>query len=295
MSCNHASKRKQKWSVSSLTTPTTDYSNRIAQGSMDAAEGIATTSIRAADVGLGVAGVEDGHLWQLGGGALLGRDAAEAISAIVSMVLHFAKDINIDVLELQRGIRTLSLLQHSAPSPMAPPLAPAQGPLDGGAVGLYMRAAAAAYGSSTLRFFGVVPLTSPQYASEEKFIAKFLDLPSPDHVLKVNLPLVTGKAFSPGYVVFLHHRSRTVVISFRGTTRIQDVLTDLTCQHVDFTFPIPCEGVSKVHEGFLKSARRFAEELYAGTCRSHISQSIQFSFLIHVLSFSEFCNMLIFF
>ena len=47
---------------------------------MEAAETIATTSIRAADAGLGAAGVEDGHLWQLGGGALLGRDAAEAVS-----------------------------------------------------------------------------------------------------------------------------------------------------------------------------------------------------------------------
>ena len=47
---------------------------------MGAAESIATTSIRVADAGLGAAGVEDGHLWQLGGGALLGRDAAEAVS-----------------------------------------------------------------------------------------------------------------------------------------------------------------------------------------------------------------------
>ena len=88
---------------------------------MDAAESIATTSIRAADAGLGVAGVEDGQLWLLGGGALLGPEAAEAISQIVSMVLRFSKDIDIDVLELQRGIRTLALLQHSAPAPMTPP------------------------------------------------------------------------------------------------------------------------------------------------------------------------------
>ena len=236
---------------------------------MDAAESIATTSIKAADVGLGVAGVEDGQLWQLGGGALFGRDAAEAISQIVSMVLLFSKDIDIDILQLQRGIRTLALLQQSAPVPMTPPSAPSQGPLDGEAVGLYMRAAAAAYRSSALKFLGVVPLTSPQFATEEEFITKFLDLPSQDNVLKVNLPLVTGETFSPGYVVLLHHRSRSVVISFRGTTRVQDVLTDLTCQHVDFTFPIPCEGVSKVHEGFLKSARRIAEELYAGMCSLH--------------------------
>ena len=244
---------------------------------MDAAESIATTSIRAADAGLGVAGVEDGQLWLLGGGALLGQEAAEAISQIVSMVLRFSKDIDIDVLELQRGIRTLALLQHSAPAPMTPPpRAPlARGSPDGpAAVGLYMRAAAAAYGSSALKLLGVVPLTSPQCASEEEFIARFLDLPAPDHVLKVNLPLVTGKTFCPGYVVLLHHRSRSVVISFRGTTRVQDVLTDLTCQHVDFTFPSPCEAhvysicISKVHEGFLKSARRFAEELYAGMSRS---------------------------
>ena len=49
---------------------------------MEAAESIATTSIRAADAGLGVAGVEDGHLWRLGGGALLGEDAAEAIAQV---------------------------------------------------------------------------------------------------------------------------------------------------------------------------------------------------------------------
>ena len=209
-------------------------------------------------------------LWQLGGGALFGRDAAEAISQIFSMVLLFSKDINIDILKLQRGIRTLALLQHSAPLPMTLPTASPVGPLDREAVGLYMRAVAAAYGSSALKFLGLVPLTSPQFATEEEFNAKFMDLPSSDHVLKVNLPLVTGKTFSPGFVVFLHHRSRSVVISFRGTARVQDVIADLMCQHVNFTFPIPCEGESKVHEGFLKSARRIAEELYAGMCNLHI-------------------------
>ena len=115
---------------------------------MEAAETIATTSIRAADAGLGAAGVEDGHLWQLGGGALLGRDAAEAVSQIVTMVLRFAEDIDLDVLQLQRGIRTLALLQSAAPLPLTP--AP-HGTYDGSSTALYMRVAAAAYGSSALR------------------------------------------------------------------------------------------------------------------------------------------------
>ena len=127
-----------------------DYSNRIAQGSMEAAETIATTSIRAADAGLGAAGVEDGHLWQLGGGALLGKDAAEAVSQIASMVLRFTEDIDLDVLQLQRGIRTLALLQSAAPLPLTP--AHAHGiTYDGPSTALYMRVAAAAYSSSALR------------------------------------------------------------------------------------------------------------------------------------------------
>ena len=120
---------------------------------MEAAETIATTSIRAADAGLGAAGVEDGHLWQLGGGALLGRDAAEAVSQIVGMVLRFAEDIDLDVLQLQSGIRTLALLQSAAPLPLTPaPAHAAHGTYDDGpSAALYMRVAAAAYGSSALR------------------------------------------------------------------------------------------------------------------------------------------------
>ena len=114
---------------------------------MEASETIATTSIRAADAGLGAAGVEDGHLWQLGGGALLGKDAAEAVSQIVGMVLRFSEDIDLDVLQLQRGIRTLALLQSAAPLP----LTQAHGTYDGPSAALYMRVAAAAYGSSALR------------------------------------------------------------------------------------------------------------------------------------------------
>ena len=114
-----------------------------------------------------------------------------------------------------------------------------------------------------------MPLASPQYATEEEFIAGFIGLPSPDHVLRVDLPLVTGEAFRPGHALLLHRRARSVVLAFRGTTRLQDVLTDLTCRHADFAFPAPCEGEgggSKVHEGFLKSAQRLAKELYPGKC-----------------------------
>ena len=115
------------------------------------------------------------------------------------------------------------------------------------------------------RLLGAVPLVSPQYATEEEFIAGFLGLPSPEDVLRADLPLVTGEAFRPGHVLLLHRRARSVVLAFRGTTRLQDVLTDLTCRHVDFAFPAPCgEGGSKVHAGFLKSAQRLAKELYPG-------------------------------
>ena len=113
------------------------------------------------------------------------------------------------------------------------------------------------------RFLGVVPLAAPQSASEEAFLAGFLGLPSREDILRVNLPLVAGPTFSPAYVLLVHRRSRSVVVSFRGTTRVQDVLTDLTCQHEDFTFPGAC-AASKVHKGFLMSARRLAEELYPG-------------------------------
>ena len=116
------------------------------------------------------------------------------------------------------------------------------------------------------RLLGAVPLASPQYATEEEFIAGFLGLPSPADVLRADLPLVAGAAFRPGHALLLHRRARSVVLAFRGTTRLQDVLTDLTCRHVDFAFPAPCEGGSKVHEGFLKSAQRLAKELYPGKC-----------------------------
>ena len=120
----------------------------------------------------------------------------------------------------------------------------------------------------TFRLLGVVPLASPQSATEEEFIAGFLGLPSPADVLRADLPLVAGSAFRPGHALLLHRRARSVVLAFRGTTRLQDVLTDLTCRHAEFAFPAPCdgEGGSKVHEGFLKSAQRLAKELYPGKC-----------------------------
>ena len=71
------------------------------------------------------------------------------------------------------------------------------------------------------RLLGVVPMTAPQSATEEDFLAGFLGLPSRADVLRVNLPLVAGQAFSPAYALLLHRPSRSVVVSFRGTTRVQ--------------------------------------------------------------------------
>ena len=70
------------------------------------------------------------------------------------MVLHFTRDIDVDVAELQHGVRALALLQAAAPIVMTPPEAPVlrDDHVDAAAVRLYMTCAAAAYGSSALRW-----------------------------------------------------------------------------------------------------------------------------------------------
>jgi len=67
-----------------------------------------------------------------------------------------------------------------------------------------------------------------------------------------------GSVFKPGYFLLVDHESKEVILSVRGSFRLQDVVTDLVCEDVEFSAPSEAAAMAE-----FKKASEKANELEA--------------------------------
>mmetsp|Transcript_14879 Transcript_14879/g.18405 ORF Transcript_14879/g.18405 Transcript_14879/m.18405 type:complete len:628 (-) Transcript_14879:1164-3047(-) len=80
-----------------------------------------------------------------------------------------------------------------------------------------------------------------------------------------------SQIFLPGHFALIDHENKRVVVSIRGTSRFQDIITNLTCSNIHFDLDVPVENnindnksntiKGRTHEGFAKSAIMLSETL----------------------------------
>jgi len=131
----------------------------VTDASLRASATITRGSLSATDSILSFAGVEDGHLWNIPAGFLLGQDAAKAIWDVSAMVNGFLHEVDLPLRELNTAGAALSLLQRHSPPRERNPL-PLSTDQRRGCKSM-MRFAAAAYGAAALKVLGLLPLQAP--------------------------------------------------------------------------------------------------------------------------------------
>ena len=86
----------------------------------------------------------------------------------------------------------------------------------------------------------------------------------------------SSELYQPGHLVLVDRRSEAIVVTIRGSVRLQDVLTDLVCDHA--TVEGSPLGSGTAHAGMLKAAQRLLAALRP-TLVSALLQHPSFSLL----------------
>mmetsp|Transcript_15599 Transcript_15599/g.30185 ORF Transcript_15599/g.30185 Transcript_15599/m.30185 type:complete len:509 (+) Transcript_15599:106-1632(+) len=119
-----------------------------------------------------------------------------------------------------------------------------------------MQFSAAAYGWKTLQFLG---LGRPGMTSNRRGIQLLTGIDRNDIVFVQE----KSRLFRPGHYVCIDHATQSIVVTIRGTMRLQDVVTDLCCEETPFSI-IDDDGKTlsgSVHSGFLLAAENIQAEV----------------------------------
>jgi pimeloyl-ACP methyl ester carboxylesterase len=126
----------------------------------------------------------------------------------------------------------------------------------------YLRHALAAYGHVRLRVLGILPPASQSsplgQASGWTDVSALQTLTGVGEA-DILVASWSSRAFTPGHLLVADHASRAVVLAFRGSSSIHDILTDLVCEHAHFEDALGRSG--EAHAGMLKAARRLLHTL----------------------------------
>jgi len=241
----------------------------ITHASIGLGETITTKSLQATDAVMTFAGVEDGHLWKVPASMLLGEETATAVYDVSRMVSQFVESSELSLSEVRTSSAALAVLQHEA----------RRHRLESSNRGLqeegepittetareaqvWMAVAATAYGAAACKFLGLYSFGGA--LDDHSCILEMTGISREDVLLYKS----EGEIYCPGYWIGVHHGERAVVVSFRGTMRAQDVLTDLVCQPTTFWPPTRARGTpthdplpGQAHEGFLSASLRLDERL----------------------------------
>eukprot|EP00759_Apiculatamorpha_spiralis_P002631 PhF_6_TR11041/c0_g1_i1/m.17915/K13806/DAGL; sn1-specific diacylglycerol lipase len=201
---------------------------------------VTTVTVGAVRGVLDQCGVEDGHSIRAVGSLLTDdTELTEAITAVVNMVCtNVSPPLN--PVSVFCTLMKISKLQSEEGSAMERfPQAPTGE--DAVQAKYYVPHAFCPMGAITLKFSDMLPL---------------LDT-NPNHVeavcsgSEVMVTQDTSDLYKPAFIVMVDHIAQSVVVSIRATMNGKDVLTDLICESVPYTFPL---GSGFVHDGFLRSA-----------------------------------------
>lgn len=204
----------------------------IALTSLLLAHSATAISLHAADTTLELTGVQrtEGFMWQSLRAALPTRFAeyTPVIQQIAEMVLTFVAPIKeLSHAELRETLVAFALLQQANRLPLQV-LPPHRNHLPSDFVRC-MGFAAAAYGHLAMNFLefiprghyqsDVLPLLVPGVSSSD-IICKNEDI----------------SLYSAGFVLVKDDLRNTLVLAIRGSFHVNDIITDLTCQHANCTY-----------------------------------------------------------
>jgi hypothetical protein len=230
-------------------------------------------ALKAADEQLEELGVEPGALEA----ALLeASPGAHALAKIAKMVLDFGNDMrDASLEEVTTGLARLRDLQqaesnrdaetqqceasatpsfHSVESAFLgvgslaqhhDPLMPPWTADDKSDLMRFIALSCVAYGDLALRFLGVIKLNETSAVLH----------PGAAVVCKKT----KGELYFPGYVLFVDHERKSIVVAIRGTFRPSDVVTDLMCMHEHVEHPFGSAGF--VHGGMWKASANVSKAL----------------------------------
>ncbi|KAI8079744.1 uncharacterized protein BX664DRAFT_302795 [Halteromyces radiatus] len=138
-------------------------------------------------------------------------------------------------------------------------------------IGHFMRYASAAYGESFMRVFGigdipsVLPTSHHHHRNHHAFahhtgvmVQDILLSSYTDHSSLLNMHHPSLHALV--HYVTVDHRTKSIVLTCRGTLGLSDVLTDLSFTYTDFTLPTEPNKHFQAHDGMLDAAQLLAKE-----------------------------------
>mmetsp|Transcript_1439 Transcript_1439/g.1991 ORF Transcript_1439/g.1991 Transcript_1439/m.1991 type:complete len:505 (+) Transcript_1439:230-1744(+) len=123
-----------------------------------------------------------------------------------------------------------------------------------------MRFSTAAYGYKTLHFLGLIPSWDTCWNNREG-IQHLTGVGADD----IKVQAEASEVYRPGHFLCVDHAAKQVVLSIRGTIRLQDLWTDLVCHPAKFSVAdtVTNEELDGfAHEGFLTAARVLAFDLH---------------------------------
>lgn len=138
-------------------------------------------------------------------------------------------------------------------------------------IGHFMRYASAAYGESFMRVFGigdmpsVLPTSHHHHPNHHAFahhtgvvVQDILLSSYTDHssLLKMHHPSLHALV----HYVTVDHRTKSIVLTCRGTLGLSDILTDLSFTYTDFTLPTDDTKHFQAHDGMLDAAQLLAKQ-----------------------------------
>eukprot|EP01134_Creolimax_fragrantissima_P007101 CFRG7101T1 len=234
------------------TSAMVDVAERLTLTSIEASKTITTESLNTTRSLLQHLGGRPGHLYRLAGSTVLGLETMEALGYVGGMVMEYAVQSHGSVTDLACGLRTLWALQQHGVAPITGAVIHSIAD-EMPEIEYYMKFVMGAYGALVLHGLGQIPWDA-DVKSDLEAISYLARVREEDIVFTQ----WQSELYRPAYYIALDRQKRKVVVSFRGSMSAVDVLTDLVCDTIPYTFG-QAEGVA--HAGFARAANRLSTEL----------------------------------
>eukprot|EP00746_Dinoflagellata_sp_MGD_P076982 gnl/MRDRNA2_/MRDRNA2_30937_c0_seq1.p1 gnl/MRDRNA2_/MRDRNA2_30937_c0~~gnl/MRDRNA2_/MRDRNA2_30937_c0_seq1.p1 ORF type:complete len:540 (-),score=113.02 gnl/MRDRNA2_/MRDRNA2_30937_c0_seq1:45-1664(-) len=240
-----------------------DVAHQATHAGQQLAQSITDASLSATRAGLAATGAKEGELLRLA----IGERAADEVMSLDSRVRQFSSGIPdlLDLPELFSTAQAWGVLQKAWTETQQPHASPEQGVLPAHSE-RWMRYAGAAFGASWLAGMvegpSLTAITRTTLAATgengglEKAALAAAGIEGNVDMIAFKQPF--KELFEPGYLVAVDYTLGYVVVAFRGTSTIGDVLADLACE----TVPINTGGREGfAHDGMLRAAKHMAAAL----------------------------------
>eukprot|EP00933_Yihiella_yeosuensis_P033678 TRINITY_DN27334_c0_g1_i1.p1 TRINITY_DN27334_c0_g1~~TRINITY_DN27334_c0_g1_i1.p1 ORF type:complete len:574 (+),score=114.17 TRINITY_DN27334_c0_g1_i1:40-1761(+) len=224
----------------------------------DVAETITHASLTATKAGLEASGGKSGGLLRM----TIGEDYAEAVMAVEAMVRRFSGPMSgVPMAKLLPAVNAWSAMQQAAAMTQMHAIEQVALPEHSER---WMRFSAAALGSfaaaADISVAALARSNAAKAAGKAPAEVALAWAGIDGNVEVLAFEQSSKDLYAPGYMVAVDYDLGHVVVAFRGTSSVADVLSDLDCNAV----PVSLGGLEgKAHSGMWKAAQRLDEPIAA--------------------------------